>query len=761
MTGFAPGFVPGLLPGFLPTKRSIGDRVPTATFQNRVGIDLTGLTLAASVPASWVGATYPVRIDLAHQVGMDADFADLRFVDADDTTELDHWVESYTASTSAVIWVEVPLGASATKTIYCYYNPTEAVSNLSDGKEVFEWFQDLRVTSFDVPFANNKGEGLPFYEINTPRGVYVASEDKTFIVFEGASNDGYAQYYDHASGTYSTPVLIYTSALVGDSHGNPVIVQLSDGKFMVWGGAHNSVDFQIFVSNSANSIAAWTDKTVNFGSRAGTYPNLGVLSTGRVVCLRRQGDHDTPWVECYSDDDGDTWSSDVTVLSTPLTGTPGDSWYFKWRQVGDEFHAVGVWHDHANSGETGRERYDAYYMKRESSGGWVDAAGSSITLPLSPTTAKASSVIRLYNSGSNETSVSDVLVVGGEPYVFWSEDTSGASTEIRFRVSRFTSGAWTSPATIQTVGQGRIYNMPAAWHDGSAFHVLTNPQPSGVVGYLGVSTYGDIWEYTSSDGATWTKAQEIVTVLGSNRTYRSPVTAIHNAHADFRAMWFDNVDTYVQHARIWVYGDSGLLGGSSNEPDGLKPDFDTQAATAGGWQISGNQRVIGTRRFGLNHTVRSKFSANEQDCLLLGWGSHGPVSAASLIAPYTGYYFQCSDSVADGVFTTQQTISKSAGVNLDVATVTGTRDIRTPAVWEVARLGSSLVMRDEDGAFQTYTGADIIPGSPDLAVTFGCFDSSVASTTTYEWMLVRKEANTEPTATPQSPSAASKTGLTP
>jgi len=85
---------------------------------------------------------YQVRVDVTYDADMQADFDDIRFVDSDDSTELSHWRESYTASTSAIFWVKVPSIPSGGKTIYMYYG-NAAASNASDGNATFEFFDDF------------------------------------------------------------------------------------------------------------------------------------------------------------------------------------------------------------------------------------------------------------------------------------------------------------------------------------------------------------------------------------------------------------------------------------------------------------------------------------------------------------------------------------------------------------------------------------------------------------------------------------------
>jgi len=74
---------------------------------------------------------------------MKSDFSDLRFTDSDQVTPIPYWIESYTASVSASVWVKVPsIPASSTKSIYMYYGNSGATS-ASNGIATFEFFDDF------------------------------------------------------------------------------------------------------------------------------------------------------------------------------------------------------------------------------------------------------------------------------------------------------------------------------------------------------------------------------------------------------------------------------------------------------------------------------------------------------------------------------------------------------------------------------------------------------------------------------------------
>ncbi len=73
-----------------------------------------------------------VKLTVAYDADMQADFDDLRFTDASGTTTVPFFVDTYTASTEAVVWVKVPsLPASDIATVFMYYNNAVASSTSS------------------------------------------------------------------------------------------------------------------------------------------------------------------------------------------------------------------------------------------------------------------------------------------------------------------------------------------------------------------------------------------------------------------------------------------------------------------------------------------------------------------------------------------------------------------------------------------------------------------------------------------------------
>ena len=78
-----------------------------------------------------------IKLTVNYATGMQSDFDDLRFTDSDGLTPLSYFIEKYTASTEAVVWVKVPtLPANDTATVFMYFN-NAGVSDTSSSTAVF------------------------------------------------------------------------------------------------------------------------------------------------------------------------------------------------------------------------------------------------------------------------------------------------------------------------------------------------------------------------------------------------------------------------------------------------------------------------------------------------------------------------------------------------------------------------------------------------------------------------------------------------
>ena len=123
----------------LAEPNTIKDFAPASEWYNESWEYRCGISITGSVGA---GTDYQILITVPYAAHMQTDFDDLLFTDDNGITELDYWIESYVASTSAVVWVEVADDLDSNQVIYMYSGNDE-VSTTSDGDTTFLLFDDF------------------------------------------------------------------------------------------------------------------------------------------------------------------------------------------------------------------------------------------------------------------------------------------------------------------------------------------------------------------------------------------------------------------------------------------------------------------------------------------------------------------------------------------------------------------------------------------------------------------------------------------
>lgn len=112
---------------------------------------------------------------------MRSDCGDIRFVDTNDSTVLNYWIESVPSNSSATkIWIKIP-SISSSKTIYMYYsNPSATYDNSAGGTStfiVFEYFDTYTNGNAINTYANWSGNGSVTNTTSTssPNSYYLPS----------------------------------------------------------------------------------------------------------------------------------------------------------------------------------------------------------------------------------------------------------------------------------------------------------------------------------------------------------------------------------------------------------------------------------------------------------------------------------------------------------------------------------------------------------------------------------------------------------
>lgn len=92
-----------------------------------------------------------VKVTVAYDSNMQAGFDDLRFTDSSGTTSVPFWIETFTTSATATVWVKVPsLPANDFATVFMYYNNAIATSSSSpsDTFVMADDFEDGNISEY-------------------------------------------------------------------------------------------------------------------------------------------------------------------------------------------------------------------------------------------------------------------------------------------------------------------------------------------------------------------------------------------------------------------------------------------------------------------------------------------------------------------------------------------------------------------------------------------------------------------------------------
>lgn len=102
------------------------------------------------------GYTNPViKLTVPHDALMRSDFADLRFTAADGVTLIDHFIETYTANTEAIVWVQVAtLPANQTTRVFMYFDNAVATDS-SAAADVFTFAETFEGGSLPAAYSGD------------------------------------------------------------------------------------------------------------------------------------------------------------------------------------------------------------------------------------------------------------------------------------------------------------------------------------------------------------------------------------------------------------------------------------------------------------------------------------------------------------------------------------------------------------------------------------------------------------------------------
>jgi Putative Ig domain/Domain of unknown function (DUF2341) len=176
----------------------------TVTATDSGGNTATSSTLTMS-PSLYIAAitstiavtNYQVLLTVNYKTGVRSDFADLKITQSG--TSCSYWIETYTASTTAQVWVKVPTISIGTN----YLNiSADGTTGNSNGSNTFDWFEDFTAGNFNK-FSVTNSTGLTITSSGVPSGTTPTKSNvncmkmtsTTAVLFGNATwNSGTANY---------------------------------------------------------------------------------------------------------------------------------------------------------------------------------------------------------------------------------------------------------------------------------------------------------------------------------------------------------------------------------------------------------------------------------------------------------------------------------------------------------------------------------------------------------------------------------------
>jgi fibronectin-binding autotransporter adhesin len=174
-------------------------------------------------------ATTAIKVTVPYDSNMQSDFDDLRFTLNDGVTATPFWVERFTASTEATVWVRVPsLPSNGIATAFMYYGSSTATS-LSNGSSTFttiDDFEDNNLSEYSGDLVRFRTDTTPAYggTYGLEAVVTSARSDDGIFVTSGGTAQGqiirFMKYVDTTAGSADEACVLFGVQSPGTNNNN-------------------------------------------------------------------------------------------------------------------------------------------------------------------------------------------------------------------------------------------------------------------------------------------------------------------------------------------------------------------------------------------------------------------------------------------------------------------------------------------------------------------------------------------------------------
>ena len=333
--------------------------------------------------------------------------------------------------------------------------------------------------------------------------------------------------YDTATQAWTMGSDVVGTVLSNNAHCAPAITVDDAGRIVIWYYCHSSKLRMRRTVAAGDILGAW-ETVGNFGT-AFTYPQPHKLGGNWQVLGRELVGADRKWYLHRFTDDGTFIESKEIISEWGVRGAYGVS-------VSDGTRLHLAWCEINWSTVL---RHNLYYIYSDDGGdSWCNSSGVAVTLPIDESQETA---VRVYDSGTDQLKMEDMVLVNGEPVVLVN---SGGQHKAAVK----SGTTW----TLHDIGPAdHLFDVGAIRIGGAGIQALLPSIPSQS-GHDG----GGMVMHESGDGVAWDGGTTVV----SGAANLSHNFAIGLPHDDIAFMWSsgDSTPSANQDGDVWSCDANGV-----------------------------------------------------------------------------------------------------------------------------------------------------------------------------------------------------------